>query len=179
MPQLREYGKLHAGSLLARCIASIGSAIRGILYGAVRHAQGGGDGAGSDKTVDHGMMSFLIVCIENRSIIIPQRRTSDKYSSCKSPGSAASGQERVKKVFLTRSQTKTALLGFRRNKLRILRLAASGRAHPLLLLLLSETRTASLGSRSVPTGLHPAARIICVPLAHKFHFDASLCISST
>ena len=43
----------------------------------------------------------------------------------------SSGPERVKKVFLTRSQTENATLVFRRSKLRILRPAASGRPHPL------------------------------------------------
>ena len=53
-PQLREYGKLHAA--LCRALHRL-NGHPGII-GAVRHAQGGGDGAGSDKTVDHGMMSF-------------------------------------------------------------------------------------------------------------------------
>ena len=43
----------------------------------------------------------------------------------------AAFSERVKKVFLTRSQTENASLVFRRSKLRILRPAASGRPHPL------------------------------------------------
>ena len=40
----------------------------------------------------------------------------------------------------------------------------------------SQPRTALLGSRLKE--LRDAARIICVPQAHKFHFDALLCMRS-